>query len=191
MVRKLLVHLFLSNLLMSLSILSHLPPLPLSRGDWYCERASSTYDGTKCSEGHYKIPKADFDQQWDKVRQPNLDSCPRDNATITALLHLGQELRYLPATVIGPYLYDSTCTDNKRGVAILEIAINDVQIPESPFQLEVVDRDCDVDYPGQRKTAGSPNNVLYSNLSHRSYLSLVHLSRWKTVNASAQMSISN
>lgn len=31
-----------------------------SSGDWHCERASRTYDGIKCPEGHYKIAEDRF-----------------------------------------------------------------------------------------------------------------------------------
>jgi hypothetical protein len=79
------------------------------------------------------------------------DNRLRDNATVTALMHLGQDNRYLPITQVEPYLYEFGFSHSERGVAILEVFFDGVQIPASPVRVEVAARDCDTDFPGQRK----------------------------------------
>jgi hypothetical protein len=79
------------------------------------------------------------------------DNLDRDNVTLTALMHLGQESKYLTVTLPPnePHAYDFGFSHNRKGVAILEVAINGVQIPESPFRVEVIEKTC----PGKRLVA--------------------------------------
>jgi hypothetical protein len=80
------------------------------------------------------------------------DNCKRDNATIMALMLLGDEEWDSPITqVVEPFLYDFGFRHNKRGVAILAVFFDGVQIPESPVRVNVAARDCDTDFPEQRK----------------------------------------
>jgi hypothetical protein len=79
------------------------------------------------------------------------DNRLRDNATVTALVHLGQDDIYLPITQLEPYLYEFSFSHSERGVAVLEIFFDGVQIPQSPVRIDVAVRDCDTDFPGQRK----------------------------------------
>jgi hypothetical protein len=75
----------------------------------------------------------------------------RDNATVPVLVHLGQEDRYLPITQVEPYLYEFGFAHSERGVAIVEVFFDGVQIPASPVRVQVAARDCDTDFPEQRK----------------------------------------
>ena len=72
------------------------------------------------------------------------DNLKRHNATVTALVHLGQESRYLDVTpdAGGFNQYSFKFSHRKRGVAILEVFVDGIQIPESPFRIEVTERDC-------------------------------------------------
>jgi hypothetical protein len=79
------------------------------------------------------------------------DNLQRDNATITALMLFGDEERELPITQVEPFLYEFRFRLNERGVAILAIFFDGVQISESPVRVEVAARDCDTDFPAQRK----------------------------------------
>jgi hypothetical protein len=79
------------------------------------------------------------------------DNRLRDNATVTALVHLGQEDRDLPITQVEPYLYEFGFSHSERGVAIVEVFFDGVQIPASPVRVEVAARNCDTDFPEQRK----------------------------------------
>ena len=44
----------------------------LFTGDWHCERASRTYNGLTCPEGHYKIAEDEFPEHCDGKGLP----CP-------------------------------------------------------------------------------------------------------------------
>lgn len=73
------------------------------------------------------------------------DNLERLNATVTALMHFGDESKYLPVTNNVSnhfYEYEFSFSHNMRGVAILEVHINGVQIPESPFRVEVTELHC-------------------------------------------------
>ncbi|CAJ1957895.1 unnamed protein product [Cylindrotheca closterium] len=170
--------------------------------DWHCERASRTYHGVTCPEGHYKIAEDQFDSHCDKKGLPcpegatcycrpcveayevdvfpwdisvdgavtedhercekmslcgegeqnedvvfhAYDNLERTNATVTALVHLGQESRYLEVrhNAGGFNQYEFTFSHRNRGVAILEVFFDGVQIPESPFRIQVFDKECPI-----------------------------------------------
>jgi hypothetical protein len=72
------------------------------------------------------------------------DNLVRDNATVTAVVHFGQETRALTVTATPDedHGYDFSFSQNQRGVAILEIVVDGVQVPESPWRVEVTERVC-------------------------------------------------
>lgn len=72
------------------------------------------------------------------------DNLQRDNATVTALVHLGQESRYLEVIRLedNSNQYKFKFSDRRRGVAILEVFVDGVQIPESPFRIGVIAKKC-------------------------------------------------
>jgi len=78
------------------------------------------------------------------------DNQHRNNATLEALIHIGQAEWYLPAKKIDSYVYEFGFVHNEKGVAILEIFVDGIQIPDSPVRVDIEYRDCDLDYPGQR-----------------------------------------
>lgn len=79
------------------------------------------------------------------------DNRKRENVTVTALVHLGQEERHLLVNEVEPFLYQFGFSHNERGVAIVEVYFDGIQIPESPVRVEVTARDCEADYPGKGK----------------------------------------
>jgi hypothetical protein len=79
------------------------------------------------------------------------DNRQRDNATVTALGLFGAEESDLTITQVDDHLYEVGFSKNERGVIILAVFFDGVQIPESPVRVEVAARDCDTDFPGQRK----------------------------------------
>ena len=63
-------------------------------------------------------------------------------------------------------MYGFGFSHDQSGVAILEVYFDEVQIPESPFRVEVIARDCENDFPGQasmtavRTTMNDSNNQM-------------------------------
>lgn len=88
--------------------------------------------------------------QTKEIRFKAQDNIHRDNATVTALVHIGQEDRYLSVIETDPFVYEFSFLHNERGVAILEIFVDEVQIPDSPVRVEIKSRSCDADFPGRR-----------------------------------------
>lgn len=83
-------------------------------------------------------------EQGEELRFHIHDNLDRDNATLTALVHFGQETRSSKVTRTPgeDHAYDFAFSQNHRGVAILEIAVDGVQVPESPWRVEVIERVC-------------------------------------------------
>jgi hypothetical protein len=81
------------------------------------------------------------------------DNRQRVSGTVSALLHLGQESRYLEVHEDQEFMYGFGFSNDQSGVAILEVYFDGVQIPESPFRVEVVARNCEDDFKGQAMTA--------------------------------------
>eukprot|EP00977_Amphora_coffeiformis_P009546 scaffold2204_cov166-Amphora_coffeaeformis.AAC.6 len=81
------------------------------------------------------------------------DNREREDVTLSAIMHVGQETYDLPVTQVAneSYVYEFTYSDNYVGVGILEVYVDGVQIPESPFRVQVIDRDCEIDFPGKGK----------------------------------------
>lgn len=78
------------------------------------------------------------------------DNQRRHNASLEALIHIGHQEWYLPVNKIDSYVYEFGFNHNTKGVAILEIFVDGIQIPDSPVRVDIEYRDCDVDFPGQR-----------------------------------------
>ena len=85
-------------------------------------------------------------EQNEEISFHAYDNLKRTNATVTALVHLGQESKYLDVSRVPDTFnqYQFKFSHRKRGVAILEVFFDGVQIPESPFRIGVIDKECQV-----------------------------------------------
>jgi hypothetical protein len=90
-------------------------------------------------------------QQTKEILFRIYDNRQRDNAIVTVVMLFGDEELELPVTQVEPYLYEFGFSRDQRGVAILQTYVDGVQITESPVRVKVAARDCDADFPGQRK----------------------------------------
>lgn len=70
---------------------------------------------------------------------------------MTIISHEGNVEEHLSAHLVEPYLYEFEFSRPNRGVSILEIFVNGEQIPESPVQVQVIDRDCEATFPGKNR----------------------------------------
>lgn len=102
--------------------------------------------------------------QTKEIRFKAQDNRKRENAVVTALMHIGQDERYLTVTETDPFVYDFGFRHNERGVAILEIFVDEVQIPDSPIRVEITSRNCDSDYPGKRMVPVSTLGSVWGSL---------------------------
>jgi hypothetical protein len=67
---------------------------------------------------------------------------------------------------VEPYLYEFGFSHSERGVAVVEVFFDGVQIPASPVRVEVAARDCDTDFPAQRKV---PVSRMFVKPQHSSF----------------------
>ena len=83
-------------------------------------------------------------EQNEELLMHAYDNLKRTNATMTALVHLGQESKYLEVihNAGALYQYQFKFSHRKRGVAILEVFFDGIQIPESPFRIGVTEKQC-------------------------------------------------
>eukprot|EP00980_Cylindrotheca_fusiformis_P024197 scaffold11633_cov118-Cylindrotheca_fusiformis.AAC.1 len=73
------------------------------------------------------------------------DNLERRNATVEVLMHFGQESKFLSVSsnVAGHfYEYEFEFSNTKKGIAVLEVFVDNEQIPESPFRVEVTELEC-------------------------------------------------
>lgn len=83
------------------------------------------------------------------------DNRERVGAVVTAMMHVGQASHPLPVKEVGngTFTYEFSYSDDYLGVGILEVYVDGDQIPESPFRVQVEERDCEADFPGHGKEA--------------------------------------
>lgn len=115
---------------------------------WHDDGTHQTFD-VRRDIGCSKMEICGVVEQTREIVYHAYDNRQRENSTVLATLHVGLEEIVLPVHEIEPYLYEFTVKNNERGIAILELSFDGVQIPESPLQVRVIARKCDKDYPGQ------------------------------------------
>eukprot|EP00980_Cylindrotheca_fusiformis_P014251 scaffold3774_cov126-Cylindrotheca_fusiformis.AAC.1 len=83
-------------------------------------------------------------EQGEEITFHAYDNLARSGISIEAVVHHGQELQSLPVdhSEAEFFEYNFTFSHNRKGVAILEVFVDGIQIPESPFRIEVVEKKC-------------------------------------------------
>jgi len=76
-----------------------------------------------------------------------IDNKKRENARMTVTLHEAQESRPIVAIqdMEDPFLYFFNVSSNQRGSVVMEILVDEEQIPESPLRVTVTTRNCPFD----------------------------------------------
>ena len=88
-------------------------------------------------------------EQGEEVVFRAYDNRQRRDVDVTALVHIGQNEMVVNGEPIEPYLYEFRFSTTRVGIVTLEVFFGDEQIPESPVRVEIVSRNCEVDFPGQ------------------------------------------
>ncbi|CAB9524509.1 activated protein kinase catalytic subunit alpha-1 [Seminavis robusta] len=80
-----------------------------------------------------------------------IDNKERDNAIVKAKIHMDQSSNEVPVSKVenASYTYEFSFTEDILGVGILEVFVDNKQIPESPFRVQIYPRDCNLDFPGK------------------------------------------
>ena len=72
------------------------------------------------------------------------DNRERPDADVKVVMHAGQDTIELPVTPHPnvSFLYEFEYTTNTKGISIMEVFFDGVQVPESPFRVETTSADC-------------------------------------------------
>jgi hypothetical protein len=81
------------------------------------------------------------------------DNLERENPEVTVIVHQGPDSFEVPVIHVDANRYKINFKSSFVGVAVMEVLFDGEQIPESPFRMQIDDLDCDIDYPGQRKSS--------------------------------------
>lgn len=100
-------------------------------------------------------------EQGDEVVFRAYDNRRRANPTVTAIVHIGRDDFVLNGVLTEPFLYEFRFSTVKTGITTLEVFFDDEQIPESPIRVEIVPRNCEVDFP---RSGMVPVSILVSFL---------------------------
>jgi hypothetical protein len=98
-------------------------------------------------------------EQGKNITLHAFDNRQRANANVRVVRHFGEEALELPVHRVEDFLYEFGFSHSIRGIVILEIYVDGVQISESPIQVNVVERNCDADFPGENRISVSPRQV--------------------------------
>lgn len=83
-----------------------------------------------------------------------VDHRERENPQIDVEIHFDFETVHIDVEPhpSEPYRYTFQWSHAYTGIGILNIHFDQEQIPQSPVRVQIIDRMCDVDFPGQRMT---------------------------------------
>lgn len=79
------------------------------------------------------------------------DKLIRKGAKMEVAMHIGGRTENVPVSNVSNFTYQFNWTSSQRGVGVMEIKLDGVQIPSSPLRVMVIERDCDEDFPGQNR----------------------------------------
>lgn len=118
--------------------------------EWTQEKEDKMAYGEK-QTGCSKMSLCGTVEQTKTIKLRLSDNRERNGAKVEAIMHLAKSTKTVPVTLIEEHLYGLSWSDTRVGVAILEIFVDGVMIPESPIRVQVEPRNCDIDHPGERK----------------------------------------
>ncbi|CAB9515268.1 activated protein kinase catalytic subunit alpha-1 [Seminavis robusta] len=72
-----------------------------------------------------------------------VDHMERTGAKVAAIQSLGEQSKDLEVVEVGPWTYEFQLTEPRMGMAIVAIAIDDIEIYDSPIRVEVAEKTCD------------------------------------------------
>jgi hypothetical protein len=82
--------------------------------------------------------------QRDTAKFVLYDNRERVGSDVRVVMHVGKDTMDLPVMPHPniSFLYEFEYTTNTRGISIMEVFFDDVQIPESPFRIETTSAEC-------------------------------------------------
>ncbi|CAB9517043.1 Ephrin type-B receptor 3 (Fragment) [Seminavis robusta] len=102
-------------------------------------------------------------QQRGNIQFRVRDNLRRAGSEVSVKMHSVRGIEEVPVTTVDDFNYKFNWTHPKVGEGIMEVSINGVQISTSPFQVEVVERDCELDHPGHNMHASADGECVCSD----------------------------
>mmetsp|Transcript_2623 Transcript_2623/g.5496 ORF Transcript_2623/g.5496 Transcript_2623/m.5496 type:complete len:249 (+) Transcript_2623:793-1539(+) len=101
-------------------------------------------------------------QQSKEITVRAIDNRKRAGTVVEATLHLEHETFSLDVhhTEGEEFQYEFQWSNSKVGVGIVEIFFDGIQIPESPIRVQVIERDCEADFPGEHKISSGDGSCV-------------------------------
>ena len=122
--------------------------LPCPEGsDCYCKPCINAFEievSTEQNPNCEKMSVCGSVEQTETIVFTVHDNLLREDAHISALIHVGQTDLYPTVYQLNndTSTYKFEFSHNMKGVAMLELFSNGIQIEESPFRIQVVEREC-------------------------------------------------
>ena len=114
-------------------------------------------------KGCAKMSNCGSVEQTKEILFRAIDNKKRNSSTMKVKIHEGRTSRDIlarPISFSNPFEYEFVVKGNEVGIQILEILLDDEQIPESPLRLEVTPRDCVSDTNDGQRTADFDGNCI-------------------------------
>lgn len=111
----------------------------------------TTSNVTRVTEGCEKMSVCGVVQQTKTIVLHVVDNLERENPTVKVIMHLSDRDVFPEAKPLGAHTYEILWSNKMVEIAIMEVFFDDEQIPESPLRIQVVERNCNVDYEGLSK----------------------------------------
>ena len=90
-------------------------------------------------------------QQTQSITLDLVDNRKRVDPLVEVKMHYNQETYVLPVTKLSSNRYEVVWTAGATGVGVMEVFFDGAQIPQSPVRISVDDRQCEEDYPGEKR----------------------------------------
>lgn len=116
--------------------------------DYHLLGSESETKTTGCS----KMSLCGLVEQTRPITFQAYDNIKRINADVKVVMHVADRTEEIEVTKVnGTWAYQFSWSENSVGVGIMEVFVDGKQIPESPFRVQVIERNCDIEYQGQSK----------------------------------------
>jgi len=110
---------------------------------------------TSKEDGCDKMSLCGVIEQTKKIHFEIVDNRKRENPLVQVDMHLDFktiQMEVVPHPKI-PYTYEFSWTNQYTQIGIMNVFFDGEQTPQSPVRVQVVERDCSIDFPGQNRDA--------------------------------------
>jgi len=119
-----------------------------------------TQNQTSTEDGCDKMSLCGIVEQTKTIYFEIVDNRKRENPLVEVDMHLDAKtlrMEVVPHPKI-PFTYEFTWTNVYTQIGIMNVFFDGELIPQSPVRVQVVERQCDLDFPGQNRAATASGN---------------------------------